>query len=444
MQKFKVLSSKKQRKADRSVRLLFPLALYERMCSAFAESEGAARESYAIAQYGYKVDPTRKSWTYMVRSLHVPAKEDLFEQSSITVTPKAEFMEAVLSDAAQKNNAVLEIHTHVGSKEPNFSWVDIENGLENGRFLKACGLRFAMAVIGSEGFSFCEYDADHDALQIPESVHISVASRIGVKDMAVHRCHSSCEIPLKPGPESMSVSVAGLDGVGFGIVHMLARMGVKKFTLIDEGTVDDNGPEVTAYAPDKGKKLTRAAHSMLKKISRDIEVEHINDVNNAIPALKGSDVIFCCSDDGRIKALTNSTSLKYFIPCIEARTLVKKDLQGLYGRVRVFMPSATGCMGCFTDEPLEAPGCTDSSRVAVNNVVASMAVQEFIDIISLNVPVLKAYDHIEYDPATQAMDRKAGGKNDECPLCGMNGVLGAGDDRRPAGKAVKAKKTIST
>ncbi len=440
MQKFKVLSSKKQRKADRSVRLLFPQALYESMRSAFAESEGASRENYAVAQYGYKVDATKKNWTYMVRSLHIPGKEDLFEQSSITVTPKAEFMEAVLSDATQKNNAVLEIHTHVGSKEPNFSWVDIENGLENGRFLKACGLRFAMAVIGSDGFSFCEYDPDHDALQIPESVRISMAGRTGVKDIVAHRSHSSCELPLRQGPENMNISIAGLDGVGFDIVNMLARMGVKKFTLIDEGTVDDNGQCAVPYTTDKGKKKTRAAHNMLKKISRDILVEHVNDINGFDAALKGSDVIFSCTDDARVKALANGASLKYFIPCIEARTLVKKDASGLYGRVRVLMPSATGCMGCFTDDRLEAPGTMDAPHVAVNNIVASMAVQEFMDFIQVNEPGIKSYDLIEYDPGTQAMERKTGHKDDSCPMCGKNGVLGAGDSRKPPGKAAKAKR----
>jgi len=100
MQKFRVLSSKKQRKADRSVRLIFPRPIFELMREAFAASEAASREGYAVARCGSRSD--RKSRDYFVRGLHVPSAEDLFEQSSITVTPRADFIEAVLGEAAVK------------------------------------------------------------------------------------------------------------------------------------------------------------------------------------------------------------------------------------------------------------------------------------------------------------------------------------------------------
>lgn len=434
MQKFRVLSSKKQRKADRSVRVLFPLELYERMRSAFAGSDAASREGYALAQYGHKVDGSRKNWTYMVRSLSVPAKDDLLEQSSITVTPKAEFVEAVLSEASARNNAVMEIHTHVGSREPNFSWVDIENGLENGRFLKSCSLRFAMAVLGTDGFSFCEYDPDHDALQTPESARISTIGRSGMKDVLIHKSHSSCELPASAGPEGVSSAIVGLDGIGFSIAYMLASMGARKFVLYDDGIVGENDADVMPFTSERGKKRTRAAGNMLKKISRDIEVAHAQDIKTA---LKDCDVIFCCTEDESLRLALNEVSLKYFIPCIEGRTLLKKDTAGLYGYVRVFVPSATGCMGCFNDRPVDTACTGDASRVSVNSVVASMAVQEFMDMASGNGQ--KSYDNVEYDPATQAIARKASGRDNSCPMCGDSGVLGAGDDKRSRLKLDKVR-----
>jgi molybdopterin/thiamine biosynthesis adenylyltransferase len=426
MQKFKVLSSKKQRKADKSVRLLFPEPSYERMRAAFSEAESSSREGYAVAQCGYKVDGTRKHWSYMVRSLHIPAREDLFEQSSITVTPSADFIEAILAEASEKNNAIVEVHTHVGSAEPNFSWLDIENGLENGRFLKSCGMRFAMAVVGNDGFSFCEYDADHDAIVMPESARIGVMGRFGRKDAIVHKSISSCELRSKVGPEGMQVAIGGLDGVGFGVLYMLARQGVNNFFLLDDGVVDENSPGAMPYTLEAGKRRTRAAHSLLKKISKDIEVSHVNEIDrNAMGALKECDVIFSCGADQALDAALNEASLKYFIPLIEARTLKKKE--GLYGRVRVFMPSITGCSGCFDDTATRAGG---PSSVVVNGVVASLAVQEFMDIVEVDEPAARDYDYIEYDPETQAIERKRAGRDDSCPLCGRNGILGAGDGRK--------------
>jgi molybdopterin/thiamine biosynthesis adenylyltransferase len=424
MQKFKVLSSKKQRKADKSIRLLFPQPLYERMRDAFAGSEALSRESYAMAQCGSRTDGSRKNRDYFVRSLHVPSKEDLFEQSSITVTPRAEFIEAILSQASEKNCTVVEIHTHVGSPEPNFSWIDIENGLENGRFLKSCGLRFAMAVIGSNGFSFCEYDGDRDALQMPESARVGTIGRNGLRDALIHKSCSSCEITSKARPEGMRVAIAGLEGAGFGIVSMLARQGVKHFTLLDDGMLEDNSPDAVPDTAGSGKKRTKVARNMLKNISKDIYVSYVNDISTgARAALKECDLIFSCERDGALSAAVSEASLKYFIPCIEAHSLEKDGSP--YGIVMVLMPSVTGCSSCFK-VPAPARAETPSS-VVINDMVASIAVQEFMDILS---GVEKDYDLVEYDPATGSLERKPYGRDETCPMCGRDGILGAGDERK--------------
>ena len=100
-QKFKVLSSKKRRKSDKHINIIFPESLYRRMRSSFDRMEAVAKEGYAIAQCGYKADNARKNYLYLVKSIHIPEPGDLFEQSSITVTPGAEFMEGVLSEATE-------------------------------------------------------------------------------------------------------------------------------------------------------------------------------------------------------------------------------------------------------------------------------------------------------------------------------------------------------
>ncbi len=418
MQKFKVLSSKKQRKSDRSMRLIFPQPKYERMVEAFRASEAQSRECYAIAQCGYRVDSAHKQWDYLVRSVHVPAREDLFEQSSITVTPKAEFVENICSEAAEKGNMVLEIHTHVGSREPNFSWIDIENGLENGRFLKSCGMRFAMAVVGNDGFSFCEYDADHDAIVMPESARICVLGRNGLRDALVHKSSTSCEIPATIRPSTVRVAVAGLDGVGFGICQELARQGVRDFVLLDDGIVEESGPSA-------GRKRTRAAMSMLKKNSKDISAVNVNDIaKNARNALKECDAIFYCGGDKALRAIVTDVSLKFFIPCIEARSL--KQCEGSpYGRVRVLVPSVTGCGACHGDAE-----CGDAVYIdaRVESTVCSIAVKEFMDLLAGNA---RESDLFEYDSASQSLHHKRRERDEACPLCGPQGVLGTGDERRP-------------
>lgn len=427
MQKFKVLSSRKQRKTDRSIRLIFPMPQFERMRESFAASESSSREGYAMARCGSRSDGSRKSKDYFVRELYIPAAKDLFQQSSITVTPRAEFIEAVLDEASAKSDAVLEIHTHVGSTEPNFSWVDIENGLENGRFLRSCGLRFAMAVMGNEGFSFCEYDGDHDSLIMPESSRISVLGRNGLRDALVHKSNTSCELMSAARPETIRVAIAGLDGVGFGVCQKLAELGVKDFVLLDDRAIGDHKPDILSSTAEPGKKRTKAAQNMLKIVSKDIKAVPVNDIaKNARFALRECDIIFYCGNDEALKAEVADASLKFLIPCIEARTLKRANKEGLYGRVRVLMPSVTGCSVCFGEA---APSSGEGhSCVPVDSVVCSIAVQELIDILSGSA---RDFDMIEYDPDTGAVEHKRLDRDDSCPACGKDGVYGAGDDRRP-------------
>ena len=418
-QKFKVLSSKKRRKSDKEIRIVFPESLYRRMRSSFDGAEAVAKEGYAIAQCGYKADNARKSYLYMVKSIHVPEKSDLFEQSSITVTPGAEFMEGILSEASAHDSAILEIHTHVDSAKPNFSWTDIENGIENGRFLRSCGLRFAMAVIGADGFSLNEYEADHDSLQAPASARISLATRVGLKDILYQKV-AAVQVPEDPGIGQLRVAIVGLNGVGSQIAHMLTGMGVRKFILFDNCLVD--GSESTPYslAKDLGKKKTKALHKSLKKISKDLEVTHIDsNVSLKREELRDCDVIFGCVDNHEDRLAMNEMSLKYFIPFIDI---------GMSGEVRVIVPSANGCLGCLCGVPSTGHIPTNEATTGADSFIASMAVQEFVDM--LKGVGSKTFDHIRFSDAEQSIELKSVERDGYCPLCGNGGILGAGDEKK--------------
>jgi molybdopterin-synthase adenylyltransferase len=415
-QKFKVLSSKKRRKSDKDIRIIFPESLYRRMRASFDQAEAVAKEGYAIAQCGYKLDYVRKSCQYLVKSIHVPEQGDIFEQSSITVTPGAEFMEGILSEAAEHDSTILEIHTHVDSATPNFSWVDIENGIENGRFLKSCGLRFAMAVIGADGFSLSEYEADHDALQAPASARISLATRAGIKDILRTKLAAG-QYPGHSGVSDLRIAIMGINGVGSKIAHKLAGMGVRKFVLSDDRLVDGREPLPDAFAKDMGKKRTKVLHRSLKKLSKDIDVRHINP--NMGDDLRDCDAIFGCDGRHERRMAMNAMSLKYFIPFIDVSA---------GDEVRVIMPSANGCLGCLCDVPSAGGISTDEKITNADGFIASMAVQELVDMLNGAEP--KTFDHIKYNVAEQSIDLKPVRRDEWCPLCGKSGILGAGDEKK--------------
>ncbi len=386
------------------------------MRSSFDGAEAAAKEGYAIAQCGYKADNARKSYLYMVKSIHVPAQNDLFEQSSITVTPGAEFMEGVLSEASEHDSTILEIHTHVDSAKPNFSWTDIQNGIENGRFLRSCGLRFAMAVIGADGFSLNEYEADHDSLQVPASARISLATRIGLKDTLCQK-FTAAPAPEDPGVGELKVAIVGLNGVGSQIAHLLAGMGLHKFILFDGCLIDGSEPMPYALAKDMGKKKTKVLQRSLKKISQGLEVMHIdNNVSIKREELRDCDVIFGCVKGHEDRLAMNEMSLKYFIPFIDI---------GTSGEVRVIVPSANGCLGCYCGVPSTGNFSLNEMDADADSFIASIAVQELVDM--LKGVGSKTFDHIRYSATDQSIDLRPVARDECCPLCGKGGILGTGD-----------------
>ncbi len=418
-QKFKVLSSKKRRKSDKDIRIVFPESLYRRMRSSFDTAEAVAKEGYAIALCGYKADSARKNYLYMVKSIHVPDRGDLFEQSSITVTPGAEFLEEILSEATEHDSTILEIHTHVDSSKPNFSWTDIENGIENGRFLKSCGLRFSMAVIGADGFSLSEYEADHDSMQAPASARISLATRVGLKD-ALYQKVIADQAPEGPGVGELRVAIVGLNGVGSQIAHMLVGRGVRKFILFDNCLIDGSEPTPYALAKDLGKKKTKVLHRSLKKISKALEVTHVDsNVSLKREKLRDCDAIFGCVESYEDRLAMNEMSLKYFIPFIDTG-------RGKRGTRNSTIHKWLSRMPMRRSSSVIIPQIRRSTET--DNFIASMAVQELIDL--LKGVESKTFDHIRYSVAEQSIDLKPVERDEYCPLCGKGGILGAGDEKK--------------
>ena len=307
--KFRVMTGKKQVKTDRSLHLVFPEADFRSMMTSFLDQERLGYEGYAIALCGHKAGAEKKSVNYLAKCIYIPEESDLISHSSVSVTPSGDFMESILAKAAQRQSTVLEIHTHPGSAAPTFSAVDLDHGLDNGRFLKSCRIRFSMMVIGSDGFSLLEYNGESESLQLPQAAAISVMTRSGVMpimpvtelqfdgqspesvDRQVRIWGAQCQHRI----ETTVAGIVGLGGTGSALLQMLARMGVKKFVLCDPDDVERSNLSRLPYVfpADDGKKKTRAAASYLRKIARNVEVVTLN--SRIQDALKHSGPAMSCS-----------------------------------------------------------------------------------------------------------------------------------------------------
>ncbi len=477
--KFRIMAAKKQLKADRSLHVIFPERDFRTMMASFGEQDNRGYEGYAIALCGHKAGAEKKSVTYMARSMHIPGESDLINHSSVSVTPSGDFMEPVLAEAAQRQSTVLEIHTHPGSAAPVFSSVDLDHGLDNGRFLKSCRTRFSMMVIGTEGFSFLEYNGENESLQVPQAVTVSVMTRSGVNrimpaaepqfdgqspesvDRQVRIWGARCQHRI----ENTLAGIVGLGGTGSVLLQMLARMGVKKFVLCDHDDIERSNLSRLPYVfhADEGKKKTRAAAGYLRKIAGNAEVVTVNNrVQDAPEAFRACDVLFGCADNDGARLSMNEISLKYFIPYIDTGTEIFTEgdhVRDMGGQVRVVVPSATGCLECagaIDHEEAAAsmlPGDDLALReaagyvrgtgltpapavITLNTIIASMAAQEFVDMVACRDRGA-APNYLLYDATGPRIERFLFERNPDCPMCGHSGILGAGDPKKQWRQGVK-------
>ena len=354
--RFKVITARKGHSPGRPLQIIFPEDDFRRMAADFAAQETAGREGYAVALCGTRSGAEKRSAAYLVRSMHIPGKGDLIDHSSVSVTPSADFMEAVLARAMDRRSQVLEIHTHPGSASPCFSAVDIDHGLDNGRFLKSCRTGFGMLVLGTEGFALREYRAEDDSLQSPEVTRISIMTRTGLVDLFKPAEKPRCE-QLSPTLDrqvhiwgedcqrkigAVTAALSAWAAPGPSCCRCWSGSAVRKFVLCDPDVIEVSNISRLPYAfdDDVGRKKVKVAARYVKRMAGEASVKMISDrVQEAGESLRACDMLFGCADnDGARLALNDFRSSTSYLTSIPApRSSSRRAGQG-DGR-----PGTSGC-----------------------------------------------------------------------------------------------------
>jgi molybdopterin/thiamine biosynthesis adenylyltransferase len=477
--RFKVITARKGRSPGRPLQIIFPEDDFRRMAADFSAQETAGREGYAVALCGIRSSADKISAAYLVRSLHIPGKGDLIDHSSISVTPSADFMEAVLARAMERPGHVLEIHTHPGSASPCFSAVDMDHGLDNGRFLKTCRTGFSMLVLGTEGFALREYNGEDDSLLSPRAVTISLMTRGGLVDLFPSTEKAGCD-ELSPTIDrqlhiwgedcqrkigTVTAGIVGLGGTGSVLLQMLVRIGVRKFVLCDPDVIEVSNLSRLPYAfeDDVGRKKVRAAAGYVKKLGTGAAVKMIaSRVQETGESLRACDMLFGCADNDGARLALNGLALKYFIPYIDTGTEIFIEdgkVTEMGGQIRVVVPGVTGCLGCAEAIDYEqAAACLMSVNdatvrneagyvngtflspapavITLNSMIASMAAQEFVDMMA-GRDRAGTDNYFLYDATLPQIERFSVERNPDCAMCGPDGLAGMGDLPKAARSRLK-------
>lgn len=222
------------------------------------------------------------------------------------------------------------------------------------------------------------------------------------------------------------VGIVGLGGIGSVVVQMLAYLGVGNYVLVDDDKVEESNLNrlVGATQEDARNKVPKVevASRLIKTILAGSEVIPLQmDLRNLEALTKLSTLpnyLFGCVDNDGARLILTELSAAYELPLIDCSSGIppQKSIRPDFGgRVVVAIPGEF-CLLCANEldvneakQELESPreradriahgyglGATepDPAVISLNGLVASLAVTEFIMLVtSMRPPLRKCTYH---------------------------------------------------
>jgi molybdopterin/thiamine biosynthesis adenylyltransferase len=368
----------------------------------------------------------------VVRGLVLPSPLDWASKGDDWLTPTTAYINRAVVSASRIGVGLAFVHSHPSPEHPTgLSGIDeISTAKLFGNLSSILGAvplaslvftptTFAGVARGSAaGASLSRVDR----LQVvgPSLRTISAAdSPLQPAEWSIPRAHDRQALALgiegQHALGKLCVGIVGAGGTGSSVGEQLARMGVRKFIVIDDDLlVPSNVTRVYGSTPYDGRRRHPKVKIMarnLKKVGKGISVDaHERSVVEAGVAelLLQADVVFCCTDTDGSRASLNDLSMRYLIPVIDTGCrldVLDGSLKGEYGRVRCVRPGLP-CLWCTSTidgtrilqeslstaerKSLAASGYGSGlgpqpSVIHLTTLVASLAVSEFLS-FTLGVP----------------------------------------------------------
>jgi len=168
-----------------------------------------------------------------------------------------------------------------------------------------------------------------------------------------------------------SVLVLGLGGLGSMASTLLARAGVGRLVLIDDGKVELSNlhRQILYNEGDLGKAKAGAARSHLRKVDAgtDLVAKVMRvDGHNIEGLLDEIDVVIDGTDNMATRRIINEASIKHAVPWVFG------GVEGTRGMSMTIIPNRTPCLSCiFPEQSRDRP--KDRSKVlGIMNTLPSM------------------------------------------------------------------------
>lgn len=416
--------------------------------------------------------------------LILPDAIDLRNQSQASVEPSRKHQAIVYGLACELGLCVVDIHTHPFTKIPQFSVIDNCHGAKNARYIAnnlPGNSMMGMIVFGEnlEHFDAQIWNSEQAIFEPVQRLEILGSPTTILNTLEVDRTKYDeiyARHQIIPGwkqglLEQLKVFVCGLGGNGSLVFESLVNLGVGKNGWIkacDPDVVEiSNLPRIPyAFPDDVGKTKAEISQVYADNKAADLKVHCYHDSieSNWIKQhAKEANVIISAVDNDGARKIINSLAARYMIPCIDLGTEIipEESSYESVGQVQVFIPCKTACFMCSgAIDPSQAAldlltekgrqeyadigyirGINETpapSVVHLNGVVSHLAISNFLRMIFGDSIDGKEYTH--YDRQRSHLITAAINPSLDCPICGKDGYLGAGDIReneKPCLKDIK-------
>ena len=209
-----------------------------------------------------------------------------------------------------------------------------------------------------------------------------------------------------------SVAIVGVGGLGTHVVQQLALLGVGRLILIDHEELDKTNFNryvgVRHDDPVPSTLKVAVGERTAREVNPGIEVVTIPEqlaTRSAFAAIRGSDYIFGCLDNEGSRLILTELCHAYSKPYFDLASDIIVE-EGVYGGRICVSWNGEGCLICYDEldaveaskelmnpdarrdyeaiygVPKDALGEAGPSVVSINGVVASLAVTEFMLVVS--------------------------------------------------------------
>ena len=411
---------------------------------------------------------------YICKQLLLPDDNELKNQSCASIEPDRKYQAIAYGLAYDQSLSIFDTHTHPFSSNAHFSCIDDSYGIKNAKYIVKNFPEYTtmgMIVLG-KGFDNFEARIWNRGTGKFEPVNRIEVLGSPTKILAINKKPVPTKVDdpyarhrIIPGweqglLENLKVFVCGLGGNGALIFDSLLALGIGSgdgwIKACDPDILEaSNLPRIPyAYPEEVGTPKADVAQLHADNRTPELNVRCYNESieNKKMQDLiKEANTVIGAIDNDGARLILNGLAARYMIPYLDIGTEIIPDgsVFEAIGQVQIFIPGKTGCLVCSgaidpSEAALDAMGEEDNAQyeqvgyirgtndtptpsvLHLNGVTSHLAISQFLRLIFDDS--LKGKEYLHYNSQDAKMFTAAVAQNNDCPVCGIRGYLGAGDE----------------